>query len=156
MPLRRPPPSVDAERLMKRIDERFDQALQAMLNELGTLRTRIDATQFDVRLGNQKREEMAQRLSELEMQVIETRQHLQVSDRAGLKAAQDVASTAIDAAKAVAETAPKNVWKAKLGLVTMGSAAFVAIVSLFSNLPKFVRGASEIAVEVYGFLVRHR
>lgn len=149
MPSRRPSPSVDVERLAHRLESKIDETLGALLPE-------ITALKVAVLRGQMTQEVFAQRLTDLEMQVIESRQHLQVSERAGVKAAQDIADTAVDTAKAVAKTAPRNVWKTKLGLITAGSAAFVAVVAFFNNLPKFVRGAAEIAVGVFQYVVRHK
>jgi t-SNARE complex subunit (syntaxin) len=134
---------------MARVEDKIDQAFDSLLKEIGEIK-------LDVRKGNMAREQMSQRLTDLEMQVIESRQHLQVTERAGVQAAQVIADTAVDTAKAVAKSAPRNVWRTKLGMVTAGSAAFVAVVAFFTNLPKFVRGSSELAVALYSFIVHHR
>jgi hypothetical protein len=145
---RRPPPTVDFERFMQRLDGRFDE----MLIEIGEMRARVDATQYDVRKGTMERELLARRLSDLELQVIETRSHLQVTHREDASIAEAAAASAAE----VAAATPKSVWRTKLGLVTATSAAFVAVVAFFNNLPRFVRGASEFAVSLYGFIVRHK
>lgn len=149
---RRPTPSVDFDRFMKRLDGKFDE----VLTEIGEMRAKVDATQYDVRKGNMERELLARRLADLEMQVIETRNHLQLTDRQGASVAKAVAEKAAETAAEVAATTPRSVWRTKLGLVTASSAAFVAIVAFFNNVPRFVRGASEFAVSLYSFIVKHQ
>jgi hypothetical protein len=126
-----------------------EQILAAILPE-------ITALKLAVMKGNMEQGFLAARLSDVELQINQARDHAQVSEREGVAAAQAVAATAVDTAKTLAKSAPRNVWKTKLGLITAGSAAFVAVVAFFNNLPKFVRGASEIAIELYSFVVRHK
>lgn len=145
MPPRRPSSQIDTERFMKRVESRIDQAFDIVLQELAKV-------QMEVRKGNLDTELMSQRVTDLERQVIETRQHMQVSDRGAKEAAEGVAAKVVTAA----EKAPRSVWKTRAGMITVGSAAFVGIVAFFNNLPKFVRGASEMAVSLYAYIVRHR
>jgi hypothetical protein len=153
MPSRRPPQSVDAERLMKRVEGRIDAAFDAMLKALGEVQQQIGATEFEVRKGNQAREQMAQRLSDLEMQVIETRSHLQISDREGLKRAEEVAGRVQEAAVSVAAKAPKDVWRTKIAKFVAGCVGFVAVVAAINNLPRFVRESSHIVVGIYDYII---
>jgi predicted phage tail protein len=167
MPPRRPSPTLDLERVIRRMEDRSVAAFDALLAEIGEVRKQVESTQFDVRKGNQAREALAQRLTDLEYQLSQTREQMQLSDVAGQTAGRHVAETAVAAAEAVAATAvsvaadvakasPRSVWRTKLGLITATSAAFVAIVAFFNNLPQFVRGASEVVVASYHFIVGHK
>lgn len=144
-PRRSPPAAVSADRLMKRVEERIDQSFARMLDEL-------EKVKIEVRAGNMETEVLKRFVADVERQVIETRAYVQISEREGVKNAEAEAVAAATAAHA----APKRVWRTWLGLITAGSAAFVAIVAFFNNLPKFVRGAAEIAVSLYGYVVRHK
>lgn len=142
MPPRRPPAAaINTDRLMKRVEERIDQSFARMLDEL-------EKVKIEVRAGNMETEVLKRFVADVERQVIETRAYVQITDNAKAHAVEQVALKA--------DATPKKVWKTKLALITGYSAAFVAVVAFFNNLPKFVRGASEIAVELYGFIVRHR
>lgn len=143
---RRPSANVDMDRFMRRIDAKIDQTLGALLPE-------ITALKVAVLRGEMKQDVFSQRLADLEMQVIESRQHLQITERAGAQAAQALSETALDTAANLAKVAPRNVWRTKFGMITAGSAAFVAIVAFFNNLPQFVRGTSEVVVKVFAYIV---
>lgn len=156
MSSRRTAPAIDVERLTKRIEGRIDEAFDTLLKEIGGLRQEVESTQFDVRAGNQARELMSRRLSDLEFQVNQTRNHLQITGEQDAKLAVAAAQTAVAAVAEVASAAPRSVWKTKLGLITAGSAAFVAVVAFFDKLPSFVRGASEIATDLFSYIVRHK
>lgn len=145
MPPRRPDAHLDPERLMKRVEDRIDQALDALLREIGTIK-------LEVRKGNMETELLTRRMTDLENQVIETRSHIQISEREGVNTAKAVAAEAASAAHA----APKKVWRTWIGLITAGSAAFVAIVAFFNNLPRFVRGAADVSVSLFHYIVSRR
>ncbi len=139
---RRPTSNLDAERFMKRIEEKLDARLDLVLTKIGDLQT-------DILRGNMSTELLTRRVTDIENQVLETRSHMQISERLGARAIISVA----EAATLNADSTPKKVWKTKLGMVTAGSAAFVAMVAFFSNVPKFVRGASVVIVNVYNFII---
>lgn len=145
MPPRRPPAALDAERFMKRVEDRIDARFDALLGVVADLKV-------DVLKGNMEQEFLTRRLSDVEREVLETREHIHLSERQGAEKAEAVAQRA----ETVAQATPWKVWKTRLGLITAGSAAFVAVVAFFNNLPKFVRGASEFVVALYSFIVRHR
>ncbi len=143
MPPRRSAPPIDTERFMKRVEERIDLAFGRLLDE-------IEAVKMEVRKGNQETDILKHYVADVERQVIESRDYAQISARATAGAAIETASVLVEKTEAIA----KKTWQTRLGLITTVSAAFVALVAIFNNLPKFVRGTSEIAVHVYSYIVR--
>ena len=159
MPPRRPVAELDAERFMKRVEDRIDQSFTLILEELEKIK-------LDVRKGNMQSELQGARLADLEMQVIETREQMQKNKRQNEATQATVAGSALSTATALADTtratasalaaSPGEVWKTRFGRVTAISAAFVAVVAIFSNLPKFARGTAEVVSSAWHYLVTHR
>lgn len=142
MPMRRQGPHLDTERFMKRVEERIDLAFGRLLDE-------IEAVKIEVRAGNHKTEVLKRYVADVEQQVIESRAYAQVRERITADANIDIATNLVKKTEAVA----KRTWKTKFGMITTVSAAFVAMVTFFLNLPKFVRGTSDVLVSVYTYLI---
>jgi hypothetical protein len=150
---------------MKRVETANATAIAASSEQiLAAILPEITALKLAVLKGNMEQGFLAARLGDVELQINQGREHVQVSEREGAAAAQAlagtvvttaraVAETAVDAATSLAKSAPRNVWRTKLGLITAGSAAFVAIVQFFVNLPQVVRGSAKALVAAYSFIV---
>lgn len=151
---RQPTSALNTERFMKRVEDRIDRAFDVILDEVGSIKV-------EVRKGNMDNELLARRMTDLETQVIETREQMQKNRRVNEHTAEVVTNTADKAVKAVAvaadtaAAAPKNVWKNSYGRITMFSAVIVAIIAIGNNAPKLARGLNEVLGGVWMWLIHH-
>lgn len=148
---RQPSRSFNTERFMQRVEDRITRSFDVISDELGKLAV-------EVRKGNLSTELLEHRMSDLEVQIIETREQMQRNKQARERDAEVVATAAVGAAQLVvhnAKDAPKKVWKTPTGRITAMSAVIVAIVAIGNNLPKLVRGADEVTRGVWTWLLHH-